>query len=306
MSNRQRHEVKGVAAPDPTLTPGALGGRVRFESIAVRLDGADKAGHLPMTLLRGAFLTVSIRDEHSHYTWGSGFMVGPGLALCAKHVIQDHLGALASGGASLVCEAPSDAGLLLWAVRRHTVVPDSDMVLLGLSLNCEVPKDHRFSTLHMSTRMPIVGEELLLVGFSALEGRYARASTIEVSGQFRYTRGKVIDIYPERRDTQLPGPTLAVECGAFGGMSGGPVFDAQGNAIGLVSKSIGDEVAFVSHLWPALTRALADPIWPAGLKMPAGTLLQLGSKWGVHIQRPDAFQLVVANGELCLIYDQWS
>lgn len=187
MANQRRQTVSGVAAPDPTLTPAALGGQVRFESITVRVDGAHSEGWLPMTVLRGAFLTVSIRDEDSHYTWGSGLMVGPGLALCAKHVIEDHLEALANGGASLVCEAPSDAGLLLWAARRHTVVPDSDLVVLGLSLNCEVPRHHRFSTLHMSTRMPSIGEELLLVGFSASEQSYARASTIEVTGQYLST-----------------------------------------------------------------------------------------------------------------------
>lgn len=120
--------------------------------------------------------------------------------------------------------------------------------------------------------------------------------------------GRVIDRYPNGRDRNLPGPCLAIECAVPGGTSGGPVFDSRGFLTGILSTSYEvSETSFVSHLWPALVRGQASPVWlPAPYQRPApGTLLHLGRAFGAWIERPDAFRLTTPQGVVALKYVAW-
>ena len=140
-------------------------------------------------------------------------------------------------------------------------------------------------TAWITTRMPALGDMLTVTGLAAGgDGTkpIARSTRIEMAPQCQI--GRVIDRFPEGRDRRLPGPRLAVACAVPGGTSGGPVFDSRGYLVGLLSASyVGQEISFISHIWPALVHPQACPVWPpAPYKTPApGTLLYLGRAFGV-------------------------
>lgn len=302
-------EVSSVADNNPEQGL-QLGEKLTFQAKRLLFEGTN-GDYMPVGSQMGILLALSFRDDFGHHTTGSAAMVGPGLAICATHVLEDqgNLEKIQSGEATLVAQAPFQDGMLLWTVLRVSTVPGTDLAVLSMTLSSGFPADRRFSVASMTTRMPGIGDVLTVTGLSALR------PTEEISGATRIEMntgcmlGRVIDRYPNGRDrTMLPGPCVAVECDARGGMSGGPVFDNRGYLVGLVSSSYeGGSTTFVSHVWPALVRAQACPVWPRPPYPlpPSGSLLQLGIKFGISIERPNAFELCEMNGELALRYVAW-
>lgn len=294
--------------PEHELTRGE---RLRFSAQRLLFEGAN-GDHMMVGALNGTLLALSFRDDYGHHTYGSGVMVGPGLALCAAHVLyeNDFYTKLQNGGATLVAQAPlSDGGMLLWTVQRISLVPASDLAILSMTLTSRYPADRHFMTAWITTRMPTVGETLVVTGFSASGGGtvpIARRTRLEMLPQCQL--GAVIDRYPDGRDRLLQGPCLAIECAVPGGTSGGPVFDDRGYLVGLLSASYeGATISFVSHVWPALVRANTEAVWPPApySRPPVGSLLRLGSAFGVSIERPDAFRLCAMAGVVSLQYVAW-
>ena len=314
MRRKRTSEMKDYASTTALLEPEQeinLGEPLKFTAQRLMLEGSNEH-RLPLGALNGTLLALSFRDEHGHHTYGSAVMVGPGLALCAAHVLLEHdfYNKLQNDGATLVAQAPLANGqMLLWTVMRMSLVPNSDLAVLSMTLTSRYPTDRRFMTACLTTRMPTENDVLTLAGFSASgDGTQAISNRmcIEVFPQCQL--GRVIDRYPNGRDHRLPGPCLAVECAVPGGTSGGAVFDSRGYLVGLISASYeGEEISFVSHIWPALVRAQACPIWPpAPYKLPRpNTLLHLGKNFGVSIERPDAFQLCAPQGVISLEYVAW-
>lgn len=294
--------------PEQELAPAEP---ITFVAQRLLFEGSN-GDYMRVGAQNGILLALSFRDRDGHHTYGSGVMVGPGLALCAAHVLHEHdfYGKLQRDEATLVVQAPlPDGGMLLWTVLRMALVPDSDLAVLSMALTSSYPADRRFMTASLTTRMPVLDDVLTVTGLSAAgDGTEAIASSMRIEMAPQCQLGRVIDRYPNGRDRRLPGPCLAVECAVPGGTSGGPVFDSRGYLVGLLSASYdGAEISFVSHLWPALVRAQACPVWPpVPYTRPApGTLLQLGSAFGVSIERPDAFRLCTPQGVISLEYVAW-
>jgi len=314
MADQQASKKRDYASSVALLQPEQeleLGDRLTFAAQLLLFEGSN-GDYMPLGAQNGVLLALSFRDGNGHHTYGSGVMVGPGLALCAAHVLHEHdfYDKLQRDEATLVVQAPLlDGSMLLWTVLRMALVPDSDLAVLSMALTSRYPADRRFVTASLTTRMPALGDVLTVTGFSAAgDGTETIASNVRIEMAPQCQRGRVIDRYPDGRDRRLPGPCLAVECAVPGGTSGGPVFDSRGYLVGLLSTSCdGDEISFVSHLWPALVRAQACPMWPpAPYKRPApGTLLHLGSAFGVSIERPDAFRLCAPRGVISLEYVEW-
>lgn len=294
--------------PEEELTSGE---RLTFAAQRLIFEGLN-GDYMRVGAQNGILLALSFRDRSGHHTYGSGVMVGPGLGLCAAHVLHeyDFYDKLQRGEATLVVQAPlSDGGMMLWTVLRIALVPESDLAVLSMALSSRYPADRHFVTAHLTTRMPALGDILTVTGLSAAgDGTEAIGSNTRIEMAPQCQLGRVIDRYPNGRDRRLPGPCLAVECAVPGGTSGGPVFDSRGYLVGILSASyVGPEISFVSHVWPALVRAQACPVWPPEpYKRPApGTLLHLGSAFGVSIERPEAFRLCTPQGVISLEYLAW-
>lgn len=294
--------------PELDLVPGE---RLRFEQQRLRFEGSN-GDYMRLGAQNGILLALSFRDDHGQHTYGSAAMVGPGLAICAAHVVeeQDFYERIQTDAATLVASAPlPDGGMHLWTVLRVALVPDTDLAVLSMALTSPYPVDRRFVSAALTTRMPALGDVLTITGLSAVRGTEAITNNMNLQMIPGCAFGQVIDRYPEGRGRMMPGPCVAVECHARGGMSGGPVFDSRGYLVGIVSSSFeGMETTFISHIWPALLRPLAAcPVWPpAPYPLPApGSLLQLGRKFGIDIERPDAFKLCALHGEVALRYEAW-
>lgn len=299
----------GVATADPIQATDVVRSSCRrFNLSRANQIGGEYVNHgvVPdVGSFDGALLAVSFRDGQDHHTIGSAVLLHPGVALTAKHVVQDWLERIAAGSGSAVCQAARQAEVLLWDVEGVTTVLEGDLAVLSLRGRSALPPNNEYVVGHATTRMPQVGDPVFLCGFSAEAASLPVTSRIEIRGMLRAAHGRVIDVWPSGRDRfMLPSASFAVDCPAFGGMSGGPVFDGDGYLIGVVSSSSeGEEIAFVSHVWPALVAGI-KPVWP--WPMQVTSLIHLGSRNGVCVRRPDAFSLDVRDGSLVLKYTPWS
>src|SRR5262249_34336512 len=90
---RQRPSKEGDYAstvalldPEQELKPGE---RLTFSAQRLHFAGSN-GDYMPVGAQNGILLGLSFRDRDGHHTYGSGAMVGPGLALCAAHVLHEH------------------------------------------------------------------------------------------------------------------------------------------------------------------------------------------------------------------------
>lgn len=297
--------VWGLATSDP-LSNLKTPVRLQFTARTFHLEHlGGPHGVTSIGEFDGTALTISFRDDDDHHTIGSAVMVGPGIAVSAKHVVEGWLEAITSGGASAVCQAATKATLLLWDVERVTLLDDADIAILSIRLRTALPKGNEIFIAHLTTRMPRSGDPVLLCGFTAGEPSIPIGPRMHLEGLMRISQGKVLDVWPSGRDrVMLPSASFAVDCPAFGGMSGGPVFDQNGHLVGIVSSSSeGEEISYVTHILPAINASF-ESVWP--LPTAPTTLLRLGQKSCIFIHRPDAFSLAVNNGEMEIRYTPWS
>jgi serine protease Do len=91
-----------------------------------------------------------------------------------------------------------------------------------------------------SPRGPKIGDIVAAIGFPEIQtfrGSADAARTVIEEGMF-VAYGQVTSLYLNGRDASDPTPVFEVTANWPPGMSGGPVFNAQGVVIGLVSKSL--------------------------------------------------------------------
>ena len=150
--------------PEHALT---FGEQLTFSAQRLHFEGSN-GDYMRLGAQNGTLLALSFRDSDGHHTYGSGVMVGPGLALCAAHVLHEHdfYAKLQRDEATLVVQAPlPDGGMQLWTVLRISLVPDSDLAVLSMVLSSHYPPDRCFMTAWLTTRMPTLGDVLTVTGF---------------------------------------------------------------------------------------------------------------------------------------------
>jgi len=118
---------------------------------------------------------------------------------------------------------------------------------------------------------PRVGDLVVAVGYPQIELARGPAQNLPTSiteGMFA-AYGVVSNLHPRGRDRANPTPVFEVEANWPSGMSGGPVFNAAGEVIGLVSRSIApaDEDA-LGTAWATWLAASVPPTEPAAISWP--------------------------------------
>lgn len=304
--------LHGIVTVDPAAKP-PHGTTLRFEPTPITTSFVGTTATINnWHVFEGIVLLISFADKTSHYIEGSAVLIAPGIALCATHVIEPRLAQLMTGSNAAMCHGLAPHGLLLWHIRKVTVVAKTDITILGLELASAFPPGNRFPQAMLTTRTPRLGEDLLLCGFRASAAAFPlkEGRPIEAQGEIRIARGPVTNRFPFGRDNfMIPWPTIEVGCPARGGMSGGPVFDSTGHLIGLICSSIEfseqEGISYVSLLWPALTIPF-ESSWLSGAIPPKGSLLELDPHL-CHIERRESVRRVSGadENELITEYHAW-
>ena len=212
---------------------------------------------------------LAYENENCFSVHGSAVLVAPGVALCAKHVIEDYVQSMHRRKFSGMCVALTTVGVQFWRLKTVTLVEGADLAVIGLIFASDLPPLNVFPVATISTKIPKENDIVHILGFRAdaytfdfPERETGRVTNIRYQGNVFQSSGQVTQVFPNGRDRyMLPGPSIEVTCTTFSGMSGGPVFNSQGFLIGLLSSSFEESPSYVSLLEPALTTVYAGG-WP--------------------------------------------
>jgi hypothetical protein len=249
----------------------------------------------------GILLALAFVHDGSYQVLGSGVLVAPGIALAATHVVDQQLDRIFKLNMHVMCFAATKTGLQIWTVKKVAPIPGMDITVLALECASALPRDRVFRQASLTTRLPSLGEGLLVCGFRAARNEfYNKNDVAEICGDVFLCTGRVSAQYPTsagRDRCLLPFPVLEVEnCPSWGGMSGGPVFDKAGFLVGLLASSLSESKngepssddtgpSNVSLLWPLFGQRF-EGAWPQGFYKGPISLLEMGGM--CTIERPEA------------------
>jgi hypothetical protein len=283
----------GIITEDPS-SEMPIGATLKFNPILVSHNFEHSSVWLKdWESFDGVLLSIHFANIETHSIEGSGVLVAPGIALCSKHVIIPNLEKIMTSQLGAIAMALSRSGVQIWRISKITLIGNSDLAIIGLTYASKLPDQNSFNVAIISTRLPKIGEKLLIGGFRASDYNFNvsvddnNQRVMNCSGNVLCSTGIITNRFPTGRDlSMLPGPALEVGCPSFGGMSGGPVFDSQGMLVGLLSSSYDDGPSYVSLLWPALASEFEGG-WPTQLFKGKTSLLNLTPSV-CKIDRPEA------------------
>ena len=212
---------------------------------------------------------VVFPEWHQAYQSGSCCRIAKNLYVTAAHVVKDWLEKF--GGNSVqqcfdiwaihVREGPEYS---IWAVDSLWINPISDIAVLHTRPYNDVA-DSEISVACVALNLipPKIGERIVGFGHYNPEQSISVAGNgtrhIEINGFGAATVGEVKEIHHERRDmVRLPFPCFQVNARFDGGMSGGPVFNEDGQLCGIVCSNLppsGDNdehISYATTLWPLM------------------------------------------------------
>jgi hypothetical protein len=281
-------QVHGVVTGDPIK--GAINGdKLSFGSMLFPPIAAPGAGDLEQWNYFGsALLSIAFKSGDDVSVEGSAAMVGPGLALAAKHVLEPHLANMLTETETPVLLSIVGGGLQIW--RLHQIIfTDTDVAILRIDLASPLPENNQFHMTTLTTRTPRIGEHVQIAGFRCnifKEGA--------IHGQTRIGIGEITAVYPQGRDVVMhPHPCIEVKCLTIGGMSGGPAFDEKGRLLGILGTSFEDNEgpSYVSLAWPTFG-AKIESAWLTGSVQLPTTLVEMAAAGLVGMEAREAFSII--------------
>lgn len=240
--------------------------RTRFYQLDVlRVDqeglGADT--HLGGLVLTFAFIKDGVVDA-----LGSGFLVAPGLALTAAHVVSDQVQERIRTEHAYLFGFGQGEFMIAWRVERVLMVGDTALLECGLAT--QIPSDRVISAFKLSTRAVLQGDRIFMLGFRS-QGPVVAPAVVRT--RHLVAVGSVTAVYPGGRDrSMLPRPCFEVDVEALGGMSGGPALNTHGEVIGIISTSMQGGPSCVS-LFNAVLTSPTRLTWPKRLRDDRSTTL---------------------------------
>lgn len=162
----QQPSYSATLGDDP-LAAASKGDEI--QSVSLKMD-APKLESVPLGLptweaFDGSVLAVGVLSDHLFNVWGTAVMIGPGLALTATHVLGHHHDQSRGGAVEVVCAGMRMNGTIeLWRVR-HLGHDEGDLTILSLQLATPLVDGGRLTSLPLTTRTPLRGERLSVIGF---------------------------------------------------------------------------------------------------------------------------------------------
>ncbi len=306
MTEDKRRTADGVVTDDPSKV-APVGTVMEFHPTPFKPVIDKGAGAIVNWDYFGSvLLIISFSDGETYRADGSAVLIGPGLALAARHVFDPVMDDMLAGKLAPVAVSilPGER-ILIWRVSQ-IVIGETDVAILTLNLSSEVPTEG-FQVATLTTRTPTKGEPVMIAGARAGEGAPLGSS---LALDVRIGVGEVGDLHLDGRDrVMLPNPCAAISCLTLGGMSGGPAFDQHGNVIGILTSSFEHDEGptYVSFWWPVILDAI-ETIWPSDfVPLPTSLNALATGKGLVFIDKPEAIELIDDSGSnKSFVYKPWS
>lgn len=248
-------------------------------------------------------MAVSAQVSRSLAVHGSAVIIAPGVAVTAKHVL-DEIASIPSLTGVIGIVPRDDGSITFWHATTYHPIARHDIVIMAIKPMSAEDAIRRVQRPVVHARVPNVGERVTVLGFREVTTHSGSAPQDLVLIE---STGPITEVYRQGRDrVLLPNPCLEVDISVVGGMSGGPAFDEAGRLIGVVSTSVsgGDgRPTYVSLIWPNIVWPF-KPVWPDKLYPETTTLkeLALGLPPGVVNERaqhlPPAKMADVIDAEL--------
>jgi hypothetical protein len=187
----------------------------------IRIEAQGGFRGLDLAQLDGTLLALDWVVGAVHHIWGSAVMVAPGVALTARHVVDEMRdnGFLREAGGYLLALGFHKDSMVIWNPDSFTSIGDGDLSILTLVRATAEPvnasnKAIPINVATLAARQPSMGESISLVGFAATETKFenlthGRGAEIALLGSV----GPVIDVYKAGRDRSLPNPSAgSIRC----------------------------------------------------------------------------------------------
>jgi serine protease Do len=115
-----------------------------------------------------------------------------------------------------------------------------DLMSLGFHTDEAPERDQLFLPIRAQGKPLEIGDTVMAVGFACLktEGPDKIANAITITGYLYGMQGKVTGLHELGLSKTRPGPVFEVDVAWPSGMSGGPVFNRDGEVIGIVSRGM--------------------------------------------------------------------
>jgi hypothetical protein len=204
---------------------------------------------------------------------GCGVIVGPRMALTARHVIeaflQHHAGERPTrieGGIQMNLRAihfvDEGSRAQTWHVRKMYFGPTlvgSDLAILLLDPLTEEQLSYKWQRPFIQLLPPKAGSKISAFGYHSMKITTTPAGRERINFNPYTTTGTVEEIHRAARDkSQLRFPCFRTNARFDPGMSGAPVFSEEGFLCGIVCSNMppeaddGEHVSYVSVLWPMM------------------------------------------------------
>lgn len=238
-------------------------------------------GNLDSVCAEYGLCLCAYKDPDNYIPSGTAVMIGPGIAMTARHVIEDFFKqydnrefiegkphSTERGTFSLLALHPLSGAQ--WVVNLNYFIKEKpDIAFLWLLPDNEQAKNRTsiFATINLD--FPLLGKGIFAYGFTDIEG-HDPGPTIDFGNGMKrvlvYSTGIVKEIHDEYRDTgRLSFPCFQTDARFDGGMSGGPVFNENKEVIGLVCSSLPataefeEHISYASILWPSMLIPISVP-----------------------------------------------
>lgn len=247
-------------------------------------------------------LAITAHRDDKCYASGTAVIIGPYLAITAKHVIDDfnrefdeiNTDYLPNGEIAgtyhlqLFQILENGNSCRLWNVTRLWSSNFTDIVVLRLSPIAQEALKYEWPLLGIDLIPPNIGDRISCFGYSDPKIT-KRDHQIEWHVNPVTSVGEVKAVHNEKRDnSRLCFPCFQTNARYDGGMSGGPVFNETGKLCGIICSNMPphadgeDHVSYVASLWPlmGIRIDLETPGHPKNIKYP---MLELARDKIIHV-----------------------
>ncbi len=229
----------------------------------------DGIGEQLLWQFKGLVVAIGFIDDENNKIIGSGVMIAPGLCLTATHVIEE-----TKRKHALINAFVNEKSMRVWTPNDFhaqkfstSLLPFqqaeekySDVGVLSCSPFSSFNDQEDFRFAPIKVEIPKIGERLWATGYRE------KSNDGDPTIGFFISSGLVTEQYLEGRGSHLKGPCIEVAMKAMGGMSGGAVFNKDGQIVGVISTCLEGQddnlgPTYVSLVWPSLLSTVYTP-WP--------------------------------------------